>query len=91
MVEIYQAGAAPLRSACGGTRRVTAPMSDGSMTIEFLTVAEASRRLDVSQQTVRRMADRGELPCIRTPHERLIFAGPVDARVKAAQAKAATS
>ena len=66
-------------------------MSAGSMTIEFLTVVETARRLDCSQQTVRRLVDRGELPAIRTPHERLIFAGPVDARAKAAQTKAAAS
>ena len=48
---------------------------------DWLMPAQAARLLECSPQTVRRMADRGELSSIRTAFGRLISREAVAARI----------
>ena len=47
----------------------------------LLTVSEAARRLKVGENTIRRWADSGQLPCVPTPYGRAFRLSDVE-RVK---------
>ena len=57
--------------------------TDHTTAIRFASLAQAAQRLGVSPQTVRRRADRGELPFISTSHGWLLFAQVVEQQAKA--------
>jgi hypothetical protein len=58
---------------------------------DLLTVSHVARELETSEGSVRRRADIGELPCVRTVSgERLFRAGDI-ARVRTAQSEKSRS
>jgi excisionase family DNA binding protein len=62
-------------------------MPTDSLLAHGLTVNEAARRLDLSPQMVRYLANRNELPHTRTPYGRLFAPADVDRLREARQAQ----